>query len=206
MTEKDGATDKKSNGKGKLIVIYGGNNIGKTTQVKQLVGWLKQEGHDAVYLKYPVYDSPTGKRINGILREQKEKNISEQEFQELYYENRKEFEPQLRKLLNQGKIVVAEDYIGTSLAWGSAKGADYKYLKKLNSDLIQEDLCILMDGKRFLAGKEKGHIHEENKQLMETVRERHEKIGKELCWQMVSANQGKEKVFEDIKKIVEKVL
>ena len=191
---------------GKLIVIYGGNNIGKTTQAKQLVEWLKEQGHDSEYLKYPIYDSPTGKRINGILREHKEKNISEQEFQELYYENRKEFEPQLRKLLNQGKIVVAEDYIGTSLAWGSAKGAEYEYLKKLNSDLVQEDLCILMNGKRFLEGKEQGHIHEENEQLREKMRERHAEIGKELGWQEVNANQGKEKVFEEIKKIVEKVV
>src|SRR3989338_8946250 len=128
---------------GKLIVIYGGNNSGKTTQAKLLVDWLKKEGKKVTYLKYPIYDSPTGKRINGILREGKEKNISETEFQELYYQNRKEYEP---------------------------------HLKKINSDLIQEDVAILLDGARFSDGKEKGHIHEENDALMETVRLRNQKI------------------------------
>lgn len=191
---------------GKLIVIYGGNNSGKTTQARLLVEWLKKEGHNATYLKYPIYDSPTGKRINGILREGKEKNISETEFQELYYQNRKEFEPQLKKMLNEGMIVVAEDYIGTSLAWGSAKGADYAYLKKLNADLIQEDLAMVLDGARFQDAKEKGHIHEENDALMETVRLRHQKIGKELGWTFVNASRKKEDVFNDVLTKVKKMI
>ncbi len=189
---------------GMLIVIYGGNNSGKTTQAKLLVEELKKEGHNATYLKYPIYDSPTGKRINGILREGKEKSISEKEFQELYYENRKEFEPQLKKMLKEGMIVVAEDYIGTSLAWGSAKGAEYAYLKKLNADLAQEDLAMVLDGARFQDAKEKGHIHEENDALMEKVLERHRQIGKELGWTFINAHRKKEDVFNDILAAVKK--
>lgn len=191
---------------GKLIVIYGGNNSGKTTQAKLLVDWLKKEDKKAAYLKYPIYESPIGKRINGILREGKEKNISETEFQELYYQNRKDYEPHLKKMLNDEMIVVAEDYIGTSLAWGSAKGADYGYLKKLNSDLIHEDCAILLDGARFPDGKEKGHIHEENDALMEAVRLRHQKIGKELGWLFVNANRKKEDVFNDVIAAVKKIV
>lgn len=191
---------------GKLIVIYGGNNSGKTTQAKLLIDWLKKEGKKAAYLKYPIYDSQTGKRINGILREGKEKNISETEFQELYYQNRREFEPQLKKMLNDEMIVIAEDYIGTSLAWGSAKGADYAYLKKLNAGLVQEDIAILLDGARFSDGREKGHLHEENDALMEAVRLRHQKIGKELGWLFVNASRKKEDVFNDVIAAVKKIV
>jgi len=42
--------------RGKFIVVYGPNNIGKTTQVNKIVSWLKEEGINASYLKYPVYD------------------------------------------------------------------------------------------------------------------------------------------------------
>ena len=191
---------------GKLIVIYGGNNSGKTTQAKLLVDWLKKEGHNATYLKYPIYDSLTGKRINGILREGKEKNISETAFQELYYQNRKEYERHLKKMLNEGMIVIAEDYIGTSLAWGSAKGADYAYLKRLNSNLIQEHLAILLDGARFSDSKEKGHIHEENDALMEKVKERHRVIGTELGWIVVNASRKKEDVFNNILTVLKKMI
>ncbi len=191
---------------GKLIVIYGGNNSGKTTQANLVVDWLKKEGHHAAYLKYPIYDSPTGKRINGILREGKEKNISEKEFQELYYENRKEYEPHLKKMLKEGTIIVAEDYIGTSLAWGSAKGVEYAYLKKLNGSLVQEDCAILLDGARFPDGKEKGHIHEENDALMEAVRQRHRQIGRELGWRCIKASRKKEEVFSEICAALKKVV
>lgn len=193
-------------GKGLLIVIYGANNIGKTTQAKKLVDWLHEQDSQAEYLKYPIYHSPTGKRISSILREGKEPDISETDFQTIYYENRKEFEPELKKKLDADVIIVAEDYIGTSLAWGSAKGADYKYLKKLNSKLVQEDLALLMDGERFLAGKEAHHLHEDNEALMANVREIHLRIGKELEWKIVPANRPVDVVFEDLKKWVLELL
>jgi len=185
-----------------LIVIYGVNNIGKTTQAQKLVDWLITQGYQAEYLKYPIYHSSTGKRISSILREGKEPDISETDFQTIYYENRKEFEPELKTKLDAGIMIVAEDYIGTSLAWGSAKGADYKYLRKLNSKLIQEDLALLMDGERFLAGKEAHHLHEDNEALMAKVREIHLRVGKELGWKIIPANRPVDAVFEDLKKEV----
>ena len=94
--------------KGLLIVIYGANNIGKTTQAKKLVDWLSEQGYPSEYLKYPVYHSSTGKRISSILREGKEPDISETDFQTIYYENRKEFEPELKKKLDAEVIIVAE--------------------------------------------------------------------------------------------------
>lgn len=192
--------------KGLFIVIYGANNIGKSTQARKLVDWLKEQGYEAEYLKYPIYDISTGKRISGILREGKEPDISEKDFQTIYYQNRKDFEPTLKEKLDKGVIIVAEDYRGTSFAWGSAKGADYDFLKKLNRDLIDEDLCILMDGERFISGKEAHHLHEDNEALMEKVREVHMKIGKELNWKIVPANRPIDSVFSDIKKFVEPLL
>jgi len=46
---------------GKFIVLYGINNLGKTTQTRILVDKLKLHGLKAEYLKYPVYDlAPSG--------------------------------------------------------------------------------------------------------------------------------------------------
>lgn len=185
-----------------FIVIYGINNIGKSTQAKKLVDWLKKSTYQAEYLKYPVYNSETGQEISGILRSGKKQGMDELAFQTLYYQNRKEFEPELRKKLSQGIIIVAEDYIGTSLAWGSAKGADYDTLKKLNSSLLQEDVAILLDGKRFTNAIEQQHLHESDARLAEQVRRRHLEIGKELNWKKVHANQPVEKVSQDIIAVV----
>ncbi|MBI1971115.1 hypothetical protein HYS47_05175 [Candidatus Woesearchaeota archaeon] len=189
-----------------FIVIYGINNIGKSTQAKWLVDWLNKNGYTAEYLKYPIYHSLTGQQISGILRSGKKQGMDELAFQTLYYQNRKEFEPELRKKLGHGIIIVAEDYIGTSLAWGSAKGADYAALKKLNSSLLHEDLAILLDGIRFTKAIEKGHLHESDAKLVEQVRRQHIEIGKELDWKKVDANPPVEKVSAAILAIVKPYL
>jgi len=188
--------------RGLLIVIYGINNIGKSTQAKRLVAYLQERGYKAEYLKYPIYDSPTGRKISEVLRSGKKQQLTEEEFQTCYYQNRKDYEPTLKKKLAAGRIIVSEDYIGTGLAWGSAKGADYDKLKQQNSDLLKEDLAILMDGDRFTHAMEENHIHERDEKLMAKVRQRFLAIGKESGWKLVNANQSEEQVFQDILAII----
>ncbi len=190
--------------RGKIIVIYGINNIGKTTQARRIVEYLKTKGYNSEYLKYPIYDSPTGKKISEVLRSGKEQEISEEELQTIYFDNRKEFEPVLKEKLDAGIMIVAEDYIGTGLSWGFAKGADYNKLKEQNSVLIQEDLAILMDGERFLEGKEAVHLHEQNDGWIRIVRDKLLDMKKEFGWEIVPANQPVDNVFDDIKQIIDK--
>lgn len=192
--------------RGIFIVIYGVNNIGKSTQAKKLVAYLQQHGYKAEYLKYPVYDIPTGIAISTILRSDKKQKLTEEEFQTVYYQNRKDYEPTLKKKLAEGVIVVSEDYIGTGLAWGSAKGADYEKLKQQNSDLLKEDLAILMDGERFVEAMEEKHLHERDPELLAKVRQRHLVIGKELGWKTVNANQPEDHVFQDILTLVKPLI
>ena len=110
---------------GFFIVLYGINNLGKSTQAQALVESLNKAGLPAKYLKYPIYDlKPTGPKINEILRNTDKQPISEEEFQALYTKNRFDFQPQLCKMLAEGVTVIAEDYIGTGLAWGWSKGVD----------------------------------------------------------------------------------
>ena len=121
---------------GKFIVLYGTNNLGKTTQAKLLVEKLNQNGFPAEYLKYPIYDlAPTGRKINQILRGGADQKISELELQELYAQNRRDFEPTLKEKLEGGINIVTEDYIGTGLAWGVTKGAPLTQLEKQNQNL-----------------------------------------------------------------------
>ena len=189
--------------RGKLIVLYGINNIGKTTQAKKLISYLKSKKHKTHYFKIPVYDlKPTGPLINKILRSKKQE-ISEQEFQKLYAKNRKDYQPVIKKKLKQGYIIVAEDYVGTGLAWGNVKGASMVYLKKINKGILKEDLAILLDGKRFKKAKEKIHLHETNDSLIRKVRKKHLQLAKEYGWKVIKANKTREKVFQDIKKQVD---
>lgn len=192
--------------RGKLIVLYGINNIGKTTQSKKLISYLKSKGYKTHYFKIPVYNlNPTGPLINRILRNKKQ-DISEEEFQKLYARNRKKYQKILKRKLDQGHIAIAEDYVGTGLAWGTAKGASMDFLKKINKGIIKEDLAILLDGERFKKAKEKNHLHETNDILMEKVRKNHLKLAKEYNWEIIKANQSIQKVFQEIKQQINSLL
>ena len=184
---------------GKMIVIYGSNNLGKTTQAKLLVEKLNQEGFKTEYLKYPIYDcEPTGPQINQILRSGQPQKITELELQELYAQNRLDYQPRLAEKLNQGINIVAEDYIGTGLAWGVTKGAPLDKLEKQNQGLIKEDIAILLAGERFLDGKEENHLHEKSDKLMNKNRQVHLDLAKRYNWQIVEANEPVEKVQNNI--------
>ncbi|TAL46870.1 hypothetical protein EPN87_04160 [archaeon] len=183
---------------GKFIVLYGINNIGKTTQARMLVEHMLRRGMRADYLKYPVYNQyPSGQYLDKVLRSPKQE-ISEDELQLWFAVNRMQFEPTLKKKLSLDINIVSEDYIGTSLAWGSVKGADESWLKAVNSKLLKESISILLDGQRFVRGIESIHIHETNDKLVEKVRRKHLDLAIELKWHVVNANQPKEKVFNDI--------
>lgn len=176
-----------------LITLYGINNIGKTTQALRLTEHLKNAGYDAVYVKYPVYDvEPSGTFLNKFLRSGKAQEISEEELQMWFTINRYQFEPVLRDWLKSGKIVVAEDYIGTGIAWGTVKGASTKWLETVNSHLIKEDLPILLDGERHLSAKENSHLHESNDEFMMRSRQVHLELCEKYAWIKIPVSGTKE--------------
>lgn len=192
---------------GYLIAIYGINNLGKTTQAKKLVDFLNRNRWLAEYVKYPVYrQKPSGVFINNVLRKHREQPISEEEFQMWYAVNRFQYEPILKKKLSAGKIIVAEDYTGTGLAWGATKGANLDWLVEINTPLVKEDLAILFDGERFPDGKEKNHLHENDDILMSRCRKWHQKLAQMYGWKIVQANQSVSQVYEDVLEIVSQFL
>ncbi|MDD4333229.1 MAG: hypothetical protein PHT51_03895 [Patescibacteria group bacterium] len=185
--------------KGKFIVIYGINNLGKTTQAKLLVENLNNQNIKTEYIKYPIYSmEPAGKLINSYLREGNPDNFSPRELQLLHYIDRITFEPILKEKLSQGINIVAEDYFGTGMAWGMSAGVDEKFLSYLYKFLYKEDLAILLDGERFKNAVEKNHKHEEDDKLTKKSREIHLYLAKKYKWKVVNANQNIKKVQSDV--------
>lgn len=176
-----------------FITLYGINNIGKSTHALRLVERLKEEGYDAVYVKFPVYEvEPTGVFLNGFLRSGVGQSISEEELQTWFTLNRYQFEPTLKAWLAEGKVVVAEDYTGTGIAWGTIKGANTEWLESLNQYLLKEDFAILLDGERHESAKEEGHLHEDNEELMRRARGVHQDLGRRYGWTKVDVQPTKE--------------
>lgn len=182
---------------GKFITIYGVNNIGKTTHVRLLKERLESDGYKVASLKYPIYTAePTGPRISSILRENAEPDISQEHFQLLYCLNRFDTQAQLQKLIQEYDVVLAEDYTFTSVAWGSAQGADKEWLLNINKPLLDPDFTMMMDGERGLNSIEKGHRHEDNQDLASKVHQVFRDLQEEYGWPLVVRQENIEDTHE----------
>lgn len=184
---------------GKLIVIYGINNLGKTTQTKKLVERIIKEGYKAEYIKYPHYNTePAGKLINDYFRSGNPYNFSPRELQLLYCLDRAFFEKILKDKLDRGINIVAEDYRGTGIAWGTVNGVDEKLLKYLNNFFYPENISFLLDGERYINSIEEDHKHEKDEELTKKARLFHFNLAKEYGWTVINANRSIEEIHEEI--------
>lgn len=192
---------------GKFICLYGINNLGKSTQANILVAKLRERGLKAEYLKYPIYDlEPTGPLLYKILRDPQVQLANPIAKQLIYVANRFHFQDELKTKLQENDVVVAEDYIGTGVAWGVVEGVEEEYLEKINAPLVKPDLEILMDGERFTEAVEKGHIHEGNDDLTEKCRKVHLALAQKYGWETVNANASIDVVQSNIMSKVSKVI
>lgn len=188
---------------GKFIVLYGINNLGKTTQAKLLVEWLKKQKKKAKYLKYAVYDlEPSGTILNDYLRNSNPDQLSPREFQLVQCLNKTQYQPILEQELQDETWIIAEDYVGTSIAWGTGAGIDQNFLKQVNSHLRKPDFCFWFDGDRFMESQETNHKHETDDKLITKVRQIHQELAKKEGWTLINANES----ISDIHvKITEKI-
>ena len=190
-----------------FVSVYG---VGKTTQINLLKKRLEQENLKVFLLKFPLCDlPPTGLRIKAYLCNGNPEKLSALKFQTLCAQNRKDFDKTLRNIIFENDIVIAEDYIGTGIAWGMSAGIPKKELVKLNEGLVMEDLSILLDGKRFKQSIELNHKHEQDNDLAEKVRKHYLEIAFHYGWQIIyswkivdTAGSLKEAIHEKIWSIV----
>jgi dTMP kinase len=195
--------------KGKFVAIYGINGIGKTTQVEILVKYLQSKGLKTSRLKYPVYNlEPEGPFIYKYLRDPQFRSgneLSTDALQQKYADNRARYEAELKKRLDDGEWIIAEDYVGTGIAWGLTWGSNLEYLENINEHLMLTDISILMHGERFSTAIEKDHRNEMEAERIQICKNFHLLLANKYGWKVINANQSMEKVKEDIVKIIDQL-
>lgn len=196
--------------KGKFIVLYAPNNLGKSEQIKRLACHLINDGRQIMVIKFPLYQlNPTGEKINQILRhaDTLQKSVSEEELQMLFAQNRYDFQDVLIKSLAAGITVIAEDYTGTGLAWGMTRGVALEALERMNNDLIKPDIAILLDGERFLTKIEPKHRNEDaGSDVWQKNRIMHLQLAEKYGWYIVPANQTIEEASRQIYTFVQQYM
>lgn len=131
------------NRKGVFICIEGLDGSGKTTQAKLLTKKLCEDGLNVVFTAEPS-QGRIGKFIRKRLFEEKRMPVSVEAL--LFAADRIEHvENEVNPELMQGKIVVSDRYVYSSLAYQGSAGLSLDWIEQVNSNALKPDLSIFID-------------------------------------------------------------
>lgn len=127
--------------KGIFICIEGLDGSGKTTHTHRLVRNLQSKGFDAIYTTEPSRGN-LGKFIREIILERKKRVPRVVEAILFAVDRVEHLEKDVKPALTEGKIVVSDRCVYSSLAYQGAAGLDLEWIKKINRLALSSDLAF----------------------------------------------------------------
>jgi len=194
-----------------FIVFEGIDGCGAGTQSEILREKLMSDQH-ILFLRYPEYNHPIGELIYKTLK-QKEKLPIESFFM-LYLLDQAKDNEKIKNALKEGKVVVADRYFASDLAFQGANGFDLEKALKIAEimELPKPDLVILLkvsaetSVKRKVKEKRNLDMYEENLQYQRKVSEMYEKLLRQNAfakeWVIVDGERSIEEIANEIENIV----
>jgi dTMP kinase len=134
----------KPKGIGKFVCIEGVDGCGKTTQARLLVKNLKRRGFRAVYTTEPSVGK-VGKLIRSFVLAREERVPVALEALLFAADRVDHVKSEVESLLKQGKIVVCDRYVYSSLAYQGAAGLDTDWIDCINRFALKPDVALLLD-------------------------------------------------------------
>lgn len=194
---------------GKFIAIEGLDGSGLSTQASMLKGYLMKKGKEVILTKEQT-DGVIGGLIKSSLK--KDFKTSPLALQFLFVADRNHhLETEIEPALREGKIVISDRYLFSTLAFG-ALDIDMRFLKLINLKFRKPDLTFILDCPPEVClsriSKERFHLELfEEKEKMEKIRRNYLSLKNYFPnVYVIEANKSKEEVFEDIRKIVDKII
>lgn len=214
--------------KGKLIVIEGTDGSGKETQSKRLLRRLEDSGLRTAYFDFPQHGKPSSAMVDNYLNGNygAASEVDPKIASIFYAIDRYDASFEMRKELNEGKIIVCNRYITANMGHQGGKienrNERSKYLAWLEDleynlfKIPKPDLTILLyvpyligqrlvDGKAprdYIKGKARD-IHEADAEHLKKASQAFLEIGKEKGWTVIDCTKaGKILLIEDIHELV----
>ena len=129
--------------KGVFICIEGLDGSGKSTQAKLLTKKLCKAGYNAVFTAEPS-QGKIGKFIRKRLFEQKRMPTTVEAL--LFAADRIEHvQDTVAPALKEGKIVISDRYVFSSLAYQGSAGLNLEWIETINKNAQKPDLSIFID-------------------------------------------------------------
>ncbi|MBM3303580.1 MAG: dTMP kinase [Candidatus Aenigmarchaeota archaeon] len=197
--------------KGKLIVFDGIDGAGSETQSRLLSEFLAEKGMQCLVVNYPDYQNPIGNFIHNYLNGSDHIPVAVRLV--LYTADMLKDKEGVEQALSDGKIVIANRYVTTALAYQVVEGFDaqkaLEYLKVMGFPVpdIAVYLKIKPETSKKRKLKEKGRLDriESDLQLLAKVGARYEEMAEKdvFCrWVVVDGEKPISKVFEDVKRVL----
>jgi len=190
-------------GKGFFICVEGLDGCGKTTQTKLLVRKLRKMGWDAVYTAEPSRGK-IGQFIKKYCLHGEKRTFPIVEALLFVADRFEHVEREVIPALNEGKIVVSDRYVYSSLAYQGATGLDLKWIEMINEHAIRPDLAIFVDVEPEAVIKRlklKKSVME-NLETQRKVREVYVKFVEKGELVRIDGNKYTKEVADDILKVV----
>ena len=189
--------------RGVFICIEGIDASGKTTQAHRLVINLRQKGLDAVYTTEPS-PGEIGKFIRTYILQRKRRVPIAVEALLFAVDRVDHLERRVKPALQEGKIVVSDRYVYSSLAYQGAAGLDLNWIEEINRSGVTPDLSIYIDVPPEVVVKriKRKRSVMERLQVQRKVREVYMKFVEDGRLTRVDGNRPKDEVSRDILSIV----
>jgi len=203
--------------KGKFIVLDGLDGSGKGTQVKLLANYFfdsNKKNH--IFLTREPYNSEHYEEIRKLLKSGLNPRDNAERLAELFVADRRVHAALIESLLSQGIDVVSDRYKYSTLAYQQTQGISLQKLIDMHKGILIPDLTLIIDTLAEIAleriikdeGREYKEVFEQ-KDFQEKLRENFLALSKQLPDEKIIIIDGDKpiaKVFESIKKEVEKIL
>jgi len=130
--------------RGFFICIEGLDASGKTTQARRLVRNLRRRSFEAVYTTEPS-SGEIGRLIRSRILQRRKRVPSIVEALLFAVDRIDHVERRIKLALQEGKVVVCDRYVFSSIAYQGATGLNMKWIEEINRAVIPPDLAIYLD-------------------------------------------------------------
>lgn len=134
-------------GNGRFVVFEGGDGVGKTTQVRLLASWLRQQGHEVVTTREPG-GTDLGASIRSLVLHGTQVDPRAETL--LFAADRAQHVGNvINPALDRGAVVISDRYVDSSVAYqGHGRGFDQAGIERISEwatgDLVP-DLTVVLD-------------------------------------------------------------
>jgi dTMP kinase len=185
-----------------FICVEGLDGCGKTTQAKLLARRLKKT-YDAVYTA-----EPSNGRIGRFIRQcclHGENRLPSVVEALLFAADRFDHvKNEVLPRINEGKLVISDRYVYSSLAYQGAAGVDLAWIERINEHAIRPSLALFIDvvPEQVVQRLKPRRSVMENLETQRKVRDVYLDFVKKGELVMIDGNASKQKVADDILRVV----